>query len=165
MSTSIYGAVEVKLYDDGFDDWYSVIDSGSIVTGNYDFFGCLFGVRNPANFEALFPERGFPKDCCEVIRKDYSDAEYRGKTWCSYNELLNIDLDEKALAPDQRVLQDYEGVMVKAYATTDEQRARAKTMTRGEALDEPGFKLLMDLMAVLAARYGEDNVRWVVCFD
>ncbi len=166
MSTSIYGHVEVKLFDGGFDDWFSVIDSGPIVTGNYDFFGCLFGVRNPSNFQPLYPERGLPVDCCDSIKEDYGEGEYHNSaSWCSYSELKNIDLEEKALAPDQRVLQDYDGVLVKAYAKNDEQRSKAKTMTRGDALDEPGFKLLMELMSVLANKYGKDSVRWVVYFD
>ena len=165
MSTSIYGTVEVKLFNDGFDDWFSVIDSGAIVTGNYDFFGCLFGVRNPSNFEALFPNRGLPEGCSEEVQAEFSEGDYKDITWCSYSELIRIDLSEKALAPDQRVLQEYEGRMVKAYAENDEQRAKAKTMTRAEALNEPGFILLMELMAVLAKKYGDESVRWVVSFD
>lgn len=165
MSTSIYGFVEVKLFDNGLDDWYSVIDTGAVLIGNYDFFGCLFGIRNPSNFEPLFANRGIPEDCCDEIKQDFQNGGFLEPTWCTYKELLNINFDEKALAPDSRVLQNYNGVIVKGYPNNDAERAQAKIMTRGEALDEPGYKLLLSLMQVLASRYGDSNVRWIAYFD
>jgi hypothetical protein len=165
VSTSIYGFIEVKLFDTGFDNWYSAIDISAIFTGNYDIFGCLFGVRNPSNFAPLFADRGLPKDCCDNIKEDFESGEYRNPTWCSYKELVCIDREEKALAPDSRVYKMHGGVRIKGYPDSDEERALAKVMSRGDVLKGAEYDTLVELMSVLVKRYGEEGVRWVAYFD
>ena len=54
--------------------------------------------------------------------------------------------------------------MTKRPARPDEQGAEHR-LTRGEALDDEGYRLLLELMAVLARRYGDDAVRLVAWFD
>ena len=89
MSTSIYGKIEIKKYDTGFDDWYSIIDVGIALTENYDLFGCLFGVRNPANFNPLFESRGQPEDCSQDLLSDIPHP--LRQFLCFYNKLIISD--------------------------------------------------------------------------
>ena len=166
MSTSIHGIVEAKLSNSGFDDWHSLIDCSPIIVENYDLFGCLFGVMNFANFKPLFPDRGLPSNCSQEFIDKYRSVDYhKHPTWCTYQELTEIDTGEKALAPDERVNREIGGMIVKALPENEAQRVGSETMTRSDALDVPGYKLLLELMKVLSIEYGDDNVRWIVFFD
>ncbi len=163
MSTSIYGYVEIKIYNSGLDDWFSIINVGIAMPGNYDIFGCLFGVRNLANFKPLFPSRGFPIDCSEEIINEYKSEEcYHDITWCTYEELKNIDYSELSLAPDERIMVERG---IKRYPSNDSEAKLRKHISRGEVLNDSGFQLLFELMGVLAKRYGNEGVRMVVYFD
>lgn len=59
MGCDIHGAIE-GLTDGGHGWMAYVAHLDTIVGRNYDTFGSLFGVRNGANFEPLFTDRGFP---------------------------------------------------------------------------------------------------------
>lgn len=159
MGTSIYGSVEIKKFDDGFDDWYSIIDVGMALGGDYDVFGCLFGIRNYANFEPLFANRGFPNNFSHDF---YKTESWKNVTWCTYQELLNVDLDEKGVLSHQR-FELSNGIF--GLPENEIQEGKRKYMTRGQALSHPDFQQLMELMSVLAKRYGNDGVRMVVYFD
>ena len=125
MGTHIYGWIEIKKFDSGFDDWFPVIDIGIALHGNYDIYGCLFGVRNYANFAPLFPFRGVPLDCSEEIIREYAEG-YEGITWCTYQELTEINLDELSDAPDQRFHTEMETpngtALVKRFAENEEEK-------------------------------------------
>lgn len=163
MTTSIYGKIEIKIYDTGFDDWYSIIDVGIALTGNYDLFGCLFGIRNLANFNPLFESRGQPDDCSESLLYEYDSGEYfHGLTWCTFEELININLNELSDLPDSRFL-DADGI--KRYPNNEQEKSLCKYISRREALDSSEFQQLIELMSVLAKNYGESGVRMVVFFD
>ncbi|MFI1396386.1 hypothetical protein [Streptomyces sp. NPDC020681] len=75
---------------------------------NYDAFGCLFGVRNFANFRPLAAERGRPVDASEEVRAEldrlapWPDQAY-GTTWITWAELKAVDWDEPAERPDSRI--------------------------------------------------------------
>lgn len=166
MAVSMYGFVEAKLSNTGFEDWYRVIDSTVLVSNPYELMGCLFGVKNFALFDPLFADRGLPEECSEEVVQEATSADYyKHHSWCSYSELQQVDLEESALAADLRVLKTVNGISVKAPAANEGEQAEATVMSRGEALANTGFEVLMELMGVLAKRYGNDGVRWVVYFD
>jgi hypothetical protein len=170
MSTSIYGAVEIRKFDSGFDDWFAIIDVGIALGGDYDLFACLFGVRNLANFRPLFPARGAPPDCSREVFAQYREADYYNNlTWCTYQELLDIDRDELSDAPDSRIVTSMDTpdgpVTLKRPPATPEEWSRRTSLSRGDALQNPEFQQLMELMAVLAKSYGTAGVRMVVWFD
>lgn len=168
MGTHIYGWVEIKNFDSGFDDWFPIIDIGIAMVGNYDIYGCLFGVRNYANFKPLFPFRGVPPDCSEEIIRKYAEG-YQGITWCTYQELTEIDLDELSEAPDQRFYTEIETpngtALVKRFAENEVEKAQCRYISRRKALNDPEFQQLMELMQVLSKQYGKNGVRMVVYFD
>jgi len=100
MSTWLFGEVEYRDKADG-GDWVALIDAGCLILGDYDLYGCLFGVRNYANFHPLFANRGLPKDCSESIAESFSE-EFHSPTFCSFAELCDIKLDEYATEVDER---------------------------------------------------------------
>ena len=113
MGTDISGFVECRswrLHEDGEDTpWRAAIDLFFLnITRNYDAFGCLFGIRNYANFRPLATERGLPADASEAVRAEldrlsqWPDQAY-GTTWVSWAELVAIDWTEEAEAPDSRL--------------------------------------------------------------
>ncbi|MGW1493962.1 hypothetical protein [Streptomyces sp. NPDC002402] len=115
MGTDISGFVEcgARAGDEGERDlvWRAVVDLCVLNdTRNYDAFGCLFGVRNFANFRPLAAERGRPLDASDKVRDEldrlapWSDQAY-GTTWITWAELKAVDWDEPAERPDSRIHQ------------------------------------------------------------
>jgi hypothetical protein len=103
MGTDICAWIEVREAG----RWTCAVDNTRVEFGrNYDVFGCLFGVRNYANFSPLFAGRGLPADVSEKVKSEaegpYTDECY-GHTWASYEELCAIDFDELTLWPDSRI--------------------------------------------------------------
>ena len=113
MGMDISGFVECRawhLHEDGEDVvWQAAIDLFFLnITRNYDAFGCLFGMRNYANFKPLAPERGLPADASETVRAEldglaqWPDQAY-GTTWITWAELKAVDWDEPAEQADCRI--------------------------------------------------------------
>jgi hypothetical protein len=186
MATSIIALVEVCEYD----SWRAVLDAGALLEDNYDLFGCLFGVRNYANFRPLFADRGLPANCSETCRNyiPEDDTDIYGRTWASYDELKHIDRDELATSPDSRI-HVYEiqpdgteqfvtkaGISreVEPHLSEIEAHGEARVVNRvfrnerlrrGEVLSESeGFEAVLRIMDVLAELRGHENVRLVACF-
>lgn len=116
MGTDIHGWVEIM--PPYLNDWHGVINICSIIGRNYDAFGCLFGIKNFANFEPIAPRRGLPADLSVIATRDhlewldedtYLEPEeesrwtFYGETWIGLDEIKAIDWDEKGTALDQRV--------------------------------------------------------------
>ncbi|WP_335932382.1 hypothetical protein [Streptomyces sp. PTD5-9] len=112
MGTDISGFVECRawrLHEGGEDTvWRAAIDLFLLnTTRNYDAFGCLFGVRNYANFRPLAEERGLPPDASDAVRTELarrSDQVF-GTTWITWAELKTTDWTEMAEAADSRLHQ------------------------------------------------------------
>ncbi|MEU3919360.1 hypothetical protein [Streptomyces sp. NPDC029004] len=115
MGTDISGFVEHRAQraDEGERDavWRAAVDLSHLNdTRNYDAFGCLFGVRNFANFRPLAAERGRPLDASEEVRDEldrlapWPDQAF-GTTWITWAELKAVDWDESAELPDSRIHQ------------------------------------------------------------
>lgn len=111
MGTDISGVVECRVGQTDADrSWQIAADASLRTVGrDYDAFGCLFGVRNYANFTPLAAGRGLPDDVSEPVRAEIeqlaaSDPVF-GTTWISWAELAAVDWDEKAPEPDGRLHQ------------------------------------------------------------
>ncbi|MFE2163554.1 hypothetical protein ACFXB3_00485 [Streptomyces sp. NPDC059447] len=114
MGTDMSGFLEYRVpQDDQEPIWYSAhaLDSLNNVR-NYDAFGCLFGVRNHANFRPLAAGRGFPADASATVSKRFAQlAEWYGEdglhstTWITWAEVKAVDWDEPAEKPDSRLHQ------------------------------------------------------------
>ncbi|HET6356874.1 hypothetical protein [Streptomyces sp.] len=115
MGTDISGFVECRawhLHEEEEDAvWRAAIDLFFLnITRNYDAFGCLFGIRNYANFRPLAAERGRPVDASETVRSEldalaaWPDQAF-GTTWITWTELKTVDWDEPAELPDSRIHQ------------------------------------------------------------
>ncbi|MFF3137718.1 hypothetical protein [Streptomyces mirabilis] len=115
MGTDISGFVECRawqLHEEGEDSvWRAAIDLFFLnITRNYDAFGCLFGVRNYANFQPLAMDRGLPVDASETVRAEldqlaqWPDQAY-GTTWITWAEIKEVDWDEPAEKADSRLHQ------------------------------------------------------------
>jgi hypothetical protein len=178
MGTDIYGWLQVSQTP-GY--WIGALDAGVVLERDYDVFGCLFGVRNYANFAPLFADRGAPPD------SDIGEG-CNGLTWATYDELKRIPLDEAALAQDARIgcyevdasgnerrtgKGAWSGAADPHLARIDagesvrvgNQIFRRGTLTRRDALGTRGFRILMDVAEIFAREYGAENVRLVVWFD
>lgn len=182
MGTDINGNIEVRR---GNGTWEAVVTELSPLIGrSYDLFGCLFGVRNYANFAPLFAERGLPNDSPLAL-----DLELRkhmeSPSWCTFRELDAVDPDEPALAPDQRIhefrVEDdgsevlvtkavwsgpiahrYDEIRAKGQVRDGRAVYRSVTMTRRDALKP--LQPVMTQMAAQALLAGRDHVRLVVYF-
>lgn len=149
MGTDISGFVECRawlLHEDGEQTpWRAAVDLFFLnITRNYDAFGCLFGIRNYANFRPLAEGRGLPADPSETVREEldrlsqWPDQAF-GTTWISWAELKSIDWDERAATPDSRLhqyRQTDEGLKLIGKASWSAQFARAAGLAAKPG-DEP----------------------------
>jgi hypothetical protein len=69
-------------------------------------WGCLFGVRNYANFKPIVPERGIPDDSTDQIKTDFARAaeDSFSPTWVTWSEIKAIDWEEETDVEPYRVL-------------------------------------------------------------
>ncbi|MCZ4119826.1 hypothetical protein [Streptomyces sp. H39-S7] len=115
MGTDMSGFVECRawhLHEEGEESvWRAAIDLIFLnVNRDYDAFGCLFGVRNYANFRPLAADRGLPVDASETVRAEldrlapWQDQAY-GTTWITWAELKAVDWNEPAERADSRLHQ------------------------------------------------------------
>jgi hypothetical protein len=137
MGCDIHGFVEVKDTYYFEDGWTDVITDG-LTDRWYSLFGRFFGVRSHGQ-PHLWGGRGFPKDAGYGTKDDYyDDGNYEkfNPDWHSPSWVLWSEL--------------------KPFLATDEGK---------EFLDNAGYSLMFKLMGVLAEKYGDTGVRWVVWFD
>lgn len=158
---------------------------------DYDSFGCLFDVRNYGNFRPIAAERGLPVDVSEEVRQAAAPGRgISGHTWITWEEIKQIDWEEKSLHVDKRVHEyrrDEEG---KLYYYTkalydkefndrvgydkciDEQEQewdlgdvvyRREYMRREDV--KGSWETVFYVMEALAAIFDDNNVRLVVWFD
>jgi hypothetical protein len=108
MGTDISTYIEVKPSGDPAPTWRLVMDADAdadaAVERDYDLFGCLFGVRNFANFQPLAEARGLPPAVSRQVQVRFQeDEDAWGHTWLSWAEFKAMDLDEQAERPDDRI--------------------------------------------------------------
>lgn len=158
--------------------WHPVIYASGFLADNDTIAGCMFGVRNNTDFTPVAPDRGLPPDVSAPVAHDLQAIGQLGgryPTWISWPELQVVDWDEMALDGWAHG-RDRHGACGVKLPRGDPQRVegtswvedgctyRVEKVTRREACG-PEWQLLMDLMATLAAHYGDGHVRLVVCFD
>lgn len=117
MATDIEGFIEQRP-PTGASPWRAA-DALVPVLGRsrcYDAFGCLFGVRNYADFVPLFAGRGAPPDPSDAVRevlerppRDEDDVRF-GLSWFTLDELQAADLSERAQSPGEWI-HHYERVL------------------------------------------------------
>lgn len=187
MQMQIYGYVEALIGD----DWHDVIKISSLLSSHSDLNGCLFGVTNYANFRPLFAERGVPPDVSYDVAELITASNLKDddhKSWFLFSELKTIDWNEPASGLDVRISEfdesgegepmtkwlhkpEFEWVREKLVAEPNiPVRANGRVfkrmwLKRRDSLAGTEFPLLMDLMACLATRFGDDGVRVVVWFE
>ena len=186
MGVDIYGWVEVKEKW----GWEGIINVSDLLGRNYDMFGMLFDVKNYTGFEAIAPYRGLPNDASWITKRTYKEGGpyVFGATWVTWKELKEINWDEVSQDFDGRVhiyivkedgSEEYVGkAWLTSALTVDEYKRiwngeevrkgnriyRAERLCRKDILEED-WKILFELMEVLAKYYGDENVRLVVWFD
>lgn len=114
MGTDISGFLEYRApQDDQEPIWYCTHDLSSLNdVRNYDAFGCLFGVRNYANFRPAAADRGFPTDASATVSARfaqltewYGEDGFHSTTWITWAEVKAVDWEEPAEKPDSRLHQ------------------------------------------------------------
>lgn len=114
MGTDINGFLEYRAPKDHQKPvWYAAHDLDTLNdVRNYDAFGCLFGVRNYANFRPLAAGRGFPADASATVGARFAEltgwcgeSGSHGATWITWAEVQAVDWDEPAAKPDSRLHQ------------------------------------------------------------
>jgi len=194
MGCDLHGYVEVQTHGDE-GHWYAAVCVEGVTGRSYDSFGCLFGVRNSAQFKPVADHRGLPDDLSLTAKVDHGEcSDYHSESYLSFDEIQAIDWSEPARTNDSRIsVVDAEGntqlkggYVAGIHETlSDDELARArdgdriqlpdtdgdvryathKTLTRKEALSGAWWWLLHDQMDLLADRYGSEHVRIVVWFD
>ncbi|WP_351226092.1 hypothetical protein [Streptomyces sp. NPDC002133] len=150
MGTDISGFVECRAWhlhkED--EDWRAAIDLFFLnTTRNYDAFGCLFGVRNYANFRPLAADRGLPAGASETVRAElerlaqwYGPDQAYGTTWITWAEIKEVDWDEPAEKADSR-LHEYrqtpDGLRLTGKAAWSPRFAQAVGLQPGEDREWP----------------------------
>jgi hypothetical protein len=111
MSTWIYGYMEAARGDDAGDLCWFAHEKLRVI-GWYDLFGCLFGVRNYANYRPVAPDRGIPLDASDAVKQAVAQQQrwagsdslaFHSPTWISWSEIKRIDWAEEALEADSRL--------------------------------------------------------------
>ncbi|MFJ6514178.1 hypothetical protein ACIQMO_20735 [Streptomyces sp. NPDC091406] len=150
MGTDISGCLEYRASEDGRETaWHTVHDLDSLNdTRNYDAFGCLFGVRNYANFRPLAADRGLPADPSAGLSarfarlSDWYGADgFHGTTWITWAQLKAVDWDEPAEKPDSRLHQyrrTPNGLRMTGKSVWSADFAEAVGLERGEDREWPG---------------------------
>ena len=182
MGADIYAFVEVKR-GDRWDDFLKVY-----LFRDYDMFCALFGVRCFLDVEEpLFPRRGFPEDADVFAEVTYKDSGGHSATWVTFREFkkakdLNVKVDDLRVHIYKREGNKwiYEGKAAGIFsrgksitrAAIEDTRAyydpegdKLYIVEREEVALTPEWEDLYAVMAALADRYGEDNVRLVVWFS
>jgi len=187
MTTDVNGWVEWR-WNEADDEWTGVIKIGMIVAGNYDMYGCLFGVRNYTGFRPVAYNRGLPTNASDETKAEYTQygTEAFSPSWIAWPEIAAIDWSEEAL--DYRVYHykryDNGQVVYQQMKSLTRNHPRFEDMYEGMMWEEgdtvykvqsirkqtildilPGWQLIFEMMAVMAMRYGNENVRLVVWFS
>lgn len=105
MGCDIHGFVEFKEYP-GDKYWRQMFNIETIIGRSYDAFGYLFGVRNYADFPALFPDRGTPADASVEATQAIKDWDIDGHshsyaTWAEIKSRVNPN--DTSVSVDERV--------------------------------------------------------------
>lgn len=149
MGTDISGFLEYRAPREHQEAaWYTAHDLGSLYEGrDYDAFGCLFGVRNYANFRPLAASRGLPVDASATVSARfaqltewYGEDGFHGTTWITWAEVKAVDWDEDAERPDSRLheyRQTSNGLKMTGKAAWSPAFAEAVGLERGEDREWP----------------------------
>ncbi len=184
----MYGCVEYRLGD----EWHTLLDIGNLLNRHMDLQGCLFGVDNVGHFRPLFPDRGLPGDLSYNARQQRAHYPVLSESWVGLGELLAVNWDERAEAPDERVSeyvvlgsgerqlvgksppsattlpavvrQALEAAPFRSVKLGDRVFTR-EVLSRSDALACNEFPLLLQLMSCAGSRFGVDHVRMVVWFE
>jgi hypothetical protein len=141
MGTDISAWIEVTFETLPHEnEWITIVHASLLFNRDYDLFGCLFGVKNYANFRPLAPDRGIPKDASITVRNElFKEAE--NPSWILWSELKAVDWEEETLYPDDR-LHEYHynenGELIfdtKCAWSTAAEKATGLTMTQIQAPD------------------------------
>ncbi|MFJ5829418.1 hypothetical protein [Streptomyces sp. NPDC093089] len=150
MVTDINGFLEYRAAQGGRGaTWYPAHDLASLYKGcDYDAFGCLFGVRNYANFRPLAAYRGLPGDVSGSVSvrsaqltEWYGEGGFHDTTWITWAEVKAIDWDERAEKPDSRLHQyrrTPDGLRFSGKASWSREFAEAVDLGPGEVRLAPG---------------------------
>lgn len=202
MGTDIYGAIEIEH----FDHWYAQNRLLGLVGRSYDSFSTLFGVREFVPFEPVAADRGLPDDLSDRVEERVDEyrnhrsgenligtASFHSPTWVTYDELLEVDWDEKATERDSRysVLDENmeptgskfahatghaeriaenrdrlaNGEAVQFETASGETRyLKRQRPTRRDALSDSWEWLIFDLLDSYTARFDPEQIRLVVWF-
>ncbi|MFE7615049.1 hypothetical protein [Streptomyces sp. NPDC057496] len=149
MGTDMSGFLEYRASQDGREAaWYTAHGLDSLDdTRDYDAFGCLFGVRNYANFRPLAAHRGLPADASATVSERfaqltewYGEGSLHGTTWITWAEVKAVDWDEPAERPDSR-LHEYRrtpnGLRMVGKSSWSPAFAEAVGLERGEQREWP----------------------------
>ena len=187
--SQMYGTVDVSWGDTW---WSSVVLVESLILPSADLNGCLFGVTNYSGLVPLFADRGIPPDANVFDREDskYFTMPDSHPSWVLWRELAQVDWTERATERDFRIseysvddggretplgkwLQKAGMDWVRQALDEEPSREvrdrtsvyRKEYVTRNDAIDGTEFPLILKLMACLATRFGDSNVRLFVWFD
>ena len=138
MGADIHGWVEAKsVWLDDDADWFALINAGMLLDRNYAAFARLFGVRNYDNLPVLAHDRGFPASLSCAVKQEI-----------------------KAITEKEDVLRLNGELFHSATWATWEELQTVDWLPFDES-----FRILRQLMEVLAQSKSFSQIRLVVWFD
>ncbi|MBB4986247.1 MULTISPECIES: hypothetical protein [Streptomyces] len=149
MGTDVSGFLEYRASQDGREAaWYGAQDLASLIdVRDYDAFGCLFGVRNYANFRPVAAGRGLPADLSAAVSARFAQLDewyggdgFHSTTWITWGEVKAVDWDEPAEKPDGRLHQfrrTPDGLRMTGKASWSSEFAEAVGLEMGERREWP----------------------------
>jgi hypothetical protein len=144
MGTSISGWIEIgdEQEIDGF--WWGFVKAGQLLPRDYNVFAYLFGVRNTFGFEPIAAYRGLPKNISQEVEYEHrKEAPTYSETWIEWWELQSIGWKHEVNESGHQILTTADGC-VRLYWN---------------------WQLILEMMRMLAERFGDRYVRLVVWFD
>lgn len=186
MSTDILGFVEVRASEG--EPWRATASLYDLVGQDYDLFGLLFDVRNTANFEPLFAQRGVPDDISPAMRAELDEWDWAVHSMSTVSADEFDILDAPARGPDRRIhifrpgpdgawqrvgralhlsaLKPHMDVLAAhGEVVVDGTLYRRVTLRRRDVLQKPSWQAVLTHCQPFIAAHGAANVRLVVGFD
>ena len=163
MGCDIHGYVEAKSH---LGYWDAIIDAGNVLWRAYDLFGCLFAVRNYANFKPIAEDRGIPDNASWDTKSRHGEEGYdaHSASFITLDEIHNICWEELAVKEDDRQhIVDEDGVTMSKFLDTNRPVKTVRKVLQRKDAKTDDFERLVRYMEMLREDY--EDVRLVVWFD
>lgn len=168
MGCDIHGFLEIRNQDEVWEAKDRIPDDR-----DYDWFGILAGVRNYTNTRPIAEPRGIPFGVSDEVKEkiDSWGMDGHSHSWLTYKDISEHDwdyasVDGRKSTIDRKTGEELGKASFSSRWDTQLDKFEYKHLPRiAKDLVSESWKLFLNNMALLAVRYGSENVRIVFWFD